>query len=651
MITRRRMGNWLRLMLLGGMLGPVVDARMAEAMAVPTTVTVASSANPATATSAVTLTATIDPADATGTVAFMLDGGAIAGCETRPVAAGTATCPFNFNTVGTFALSAAYGGDATHLASTSATVSQAVTLIPTTTTVTPMSNPASASFFLILSLGVSPAGAPFTYGAYTLLVNGQPYAFFNGEGGPGQLFVSFAPGTYQVAAHFNGGGNYAPSDSVPFTLTILDTSPRSQYFAEGATGSFFQTTIGILNASANGDTAFVRFSPESGAETTLEILMGPLSRRTIDVNQVLGPVAGVSTSINSCCFDIVATRRMTWGTPVYGSTLQSGLTRRATTWYFAEGATNVFSLFYLIYNPTPSPANITLTHLLEGGQPPVVEHEAVPANSRRTFYINDIPGLAAAAFSTVITADVGILAERAMYLNTGERLWEGGTVGRGATSLDTTWSFAEGATGFFHTYLLLGNPGVSETSVTVRYQLADGTVVTKTYTVAPQSRRTIDVGGEDPLLQAATFGIAVTSTLPIVAERAMWWGLPFYEGSVSSGAPSPGTSWAIGEGVEGGPDGAATFVLVSNATAIDGTVRFTVVYDDGTHETKDYPMAANARLTARIGDDFVKSRDARFSVIVDSLTADVPITVETAQYQSTSRPLEAGDATMATRLK
>jgi len=159
------------------------------------------------------------------------------------------------------------------------------------------------------------------------------------------------------------------------------------------------------------------------------------------------------------------------------------------------------------------------------------------------------------------------------------------------------------------------------------------------------------VAGEDPQLQATTFGMALTSTLPIVAERAMWWGLPFYEGSVSSGTSSPGTSWAIGEGVEGGPDGAATFVLASNATAIDGTVRFTMVYDDGTHETKDYALPANGRLTARIGDDFVKARDARFSIIVDSLNADVPITVETAQYQSTMRPLEAGDAALATRLR
>ncbi len=119
----------------------------------------------------------------------------------------------------------------------------------------------------------------------------------------------------------------------------------------------------------------------------------------------------------------------------------------------------------------------------------------------------------------------------------------------------------------------------------------------------------------------------------------------------SSGTTTPGTKWAIGEGVEGGPDGDATFVLVANAAAIDGTVRFTVVDDDGTNETKDYALRSNARLTVRIADDFLKAHDARFSVVVESLTTDMPIIVETAQYQTTSRFLEAGDTTLATRLQ
>ena len=66
----------------------------------------------------------------------------------------------------------------------------------------------------------------------------------------------------------------------------------------------------------------------------------------------------------------------------------------------------------------------------------------------------------------------------------------------------------------------------------------------------------------------------------------MWWGEPFVEGSVAIGSTATGTTWAIGEGGEGGTLAENTFVLVANGSANAGTVRFTVVYDDGTNEQR-----------------------------------------------------------------
>ena len=252
--------------------------------------------------------------------------------------------------------------------------------------------------------------------------------------------------------------------------------------------------------------------------------------------------------------------------------------------YLAEGATGPFSLFYLIDNlGFGGPANVTLTHFLEGGGSPVVQNVVVPANTRVSLPVNDVPGLQSAAFSTMITADRGIVAERAMDPSSPTRVWDAGTAGRGTVFLSRTWHFAEGATGFFHTYLLIGNPGSVEASATVRYLLDDGSVVTRTHQIAAASITTIDVNLEAPRLASATFGMTVVSTVPIVAERSMWWGSPsWYGGSVALGATSPGFKWGIGEGVEGGPTNDATFVQVANAAATPGTVRFTVVYDDAT---------------------------------------------------------------------
>ena len=76
-----------------------------------------------------------------------------------------------------------------------------------------------------------------------------------------------------------------------------------------------------------------------------------------------------------------------------------------------------------------------------------------------------------------------------------------------------------------------------------------------------------------------------------------------------------------------------------------------MVYDDGTNESKDYNLLGNARLTVRIGEDFAKAMESKFSVLVESLTAGVPIAVEVARYQSAGTILGAGGAAPATRIQ
>jgi hypothetical protein len=145
--------------------------------------------------------------------------------------------------------------------------------------------------------------------------------------------------------------------------------------------------------------------------------------------------------------------------------------------------------------------------------------------------------------------------------------------------------------------------------------------------------------------------MSVSSTKPIVSERAMWWGDPWTDGSASLGSTETGTVWAIGGGTEGGVDAASTYVLIANSSATAGTIRLTVVNDDGTRQQKDYTLLANARLTVHIADDFAQARNARFSVVVESLNPTVPITVETAQYQSAAGLFNAGGAALATKVR
>jgi hypothetical protein len=524
-------------------------------------------------------------------------------------------------------------------------------LAVTTTTLTASPAQVPVGENVTFTATVTPADAN---GTVTFFVNGNPAGTVNVVGGQATFTTNtLTSGNYQVTATYNAGANSGGSSTpMPFALVV---GQFKQHFAEGSTG-FFQTDIGVLNTSAT-KTANVTLSlfPEGAASFTQTFTLAPMARRTLDINAILaaqGLSAAVSTLIEADQ-PIAATRQMTYGTPVYGATLESGVPQTALTWYFAEGATSVYSLYFLIENPNSAPTDVTFTHLVEGSSTPVVRNVSVAGQARQTFNVNEVPGLAEAALSTVVTSTLPIVAERAMYITSAStRLFEAGTASAGATALGTNWSFAEGATGFFYTYLLLGNPQAVPADVTVVYQLPDGTTIPKTYTVQPQSRRTVDVRGEDPLLASASFSMTVTSTQPIVCERAMWWYLPFREGSAVIGATSTGAAWGIGEGMEAGITDESTFVLVSNGSSSAGTVRFTVVYDDGTaSQQKEYPMAPTSRLTVRIGADFPTSVGKRFSVLVESLTPAAPITVEYARYQSASGFLESGGAALATRVR
>jgi hypothetical protein len=616
----------------------------------PTTVTLTSTNNPETAGHIVQLIAHVTPATATGTVTF--NTGVMGSCGgPQLIGGGIAVCNAVAQAGGVFDVSATYNGDDNHASSQSATNQQTVTpgTTPSTTTVTFGPNPAQALEPLILIAHVSPVAAK---GFMTFTIDGNAVGRVPVVNGTAFINTTLnSLGSKPLTASYGGDATYNASTASTSIMVGIDTDATQQFFAEGATGDFFHTDLGIVNVHGFPATVQVTAYPESGAPISLPLFtMNPLTRRTIDLNATFGNQTGVSVLVASSG-PVAATRTMTWGHPVYGSTLESGSPRRAMSWQFAEGATNVFSLFYLVENPNDTATTVTLTHLLEGGAAPVVQTDTVPAFTRRTYYINDVPGLRFAALSTVITADLPIVAERAMYLNTTSRLWEGGTASLGATALSTTWAFAEGATGsFFHTYLLLGNPNPGDTTVTVTY-LTSGSTVVKSYLVSGESRRTIDVNFDDPALAATTVSMSVVSTLPIVAERAMWWGDPWTDGSASLGTTRSGTVWAIGEGAEGGANADSTFVLIAYDNFPDTTIDMTVIYDDGTTETKTYQVATHTRRTIRVADDFPNAVGRRFSVLLNDTLGDA-FTAEVARYQSLSGVFgDGGGAALATRIR
>jgi hypothetical protein len=237
-------------------------------------------------------------------------------------------------------------------------------------------------------------------------------------------------------------------------------------------------------------------------------------------------------------------------------------------------------LFYLLQNPGLTAVTATITYFRPSPLPPLVRTYPLPPLSRTTIWVDDQPGLASAEVSARIEATGPILAERAMYLSRPGEPFAAATAGAGIPAPATQWFVAEGATGsFFDLYFLIGNPSMADAIVEVISLLPDGTTVTKTYDVAPQSRRTISVDGEDPRLAETSVAATITSTngVPIVAERAMWWPSPdWYEGATTAATTRTAQRWAMAGGLIGSYDDMDTYLLIANPSTTTANVTITV---------------------------------------------------------------------------
>jgi hypothetical protein len=442
-----------------------------------------------------------------------------------------------------------------------------------------------------------------------------------------------------------------------------------RYFAEGASGRFFNGTFAIFNPTTSPVAAQVReFSPDGVFRDTLISVPARVP--------VLFPFGGgfafpeFSLSVESA-EPLVVERRMTWeGWRGYGSHVGSGVDAPARTWHFAEGATIAgLQTFFLLHNPDAATATVTMRYMLSTGNLQERTH-VVPGRSRRTVWANQEGSpLDAAEFATTIDADVPIVAERAMYRDKAGEIFSAGSVASGIATPAESWFFAEGATGsFFDTYVLIANPGDAAASVTATYLRAvdphdasTAASIVRTYTVPARSRRTIWVAQEAPELREAQVSTQLVADRPIVAERTMWWPGPtaasWLESHTESGAPTGGTMWGVADLLIGEqPVWGEPFLLLATLTSTTATARVSMFCADGRQSTRDFALPVH-RTTLWLRHEF-PGLVGRCAAIVESLPTAVgtspgtgpvrvPLVVEAAVYQS---DFAAGGVTLATRL-
>ncbi len=211
---------------------------------------------------------------------------------------------------------------------------------------------------------------------------------------------------------YNGIG---PGGSCTMGSTVLNTRWE---LAEGYTGGGFDEFVLIQNPGATAGTAAVKFLKEGGEVIDRTYQLLPYSRFTIKVDDVPGcDSTSVSVQVDGGATPLMVERAMYFDQEYRdGGHCSIGAQSPSTTWYFAEGYTAAsFDSYILLENPDPVlVAHVNLA-LVPPGIGPTNYSLTVPPRSRVTVHADEIEGFEGIEFSTIVTSDVPVVAERSVY--------------------------------------------------------------------------------------------------------------------------------------------------------------------------------------------------------------------------------------------
>jgi len=388
--------------------------------------------------------------------------------------------------------------------------------------------------------------------------------------------------------------------------------------ADGFTGSGFVTFILIQNLSTSTASVDVDYLLDSGSIISKSHTVPANSRYTIEVHDPgeLGVDQTFSTALSSDV-PVFVERAMYYAGGGHGTI---GLTAPATQWHFAEGYSgDGFTTFIAIQNANGTAATVDVTYLVQGGSPINKQH-VVPANSRYTIAAHDPAEVGVdQAFSTTLSSDIPINAERTMYFGSG------GHSTIGVTAPSTDWYLAEGFTGDgTGTFILIQNPNGSVATVDVTYQIQGSSPISKQHVVPANSRYTIVTQDPGEVGVDEAFSTAISSDVPVIVERAMYFGSG---GHNTVGLTGSATDWYLAEGYTG--SGFSTYILLQNPNGSAATVDVSYQVQGGSPINKQHVVAANSRYTIVTADAGEVGVDKAFST---SLNSDLPIIVERAMY-------------------
>ncbi|MHB8895724.1 MAG: DUF5719 family protein, partial [Candidatus Geothermincolia bacterium] len=410
------------------------------------------------------------------------------------------------------------------------------------------------------------------------------------------------------------------------TVAFAYDASADFYLAEGSTAWGFSTYLTIENPNAQQLTALIEYLLSDGTIKEQRVGLPPLSQVTVNPADTVGE-ADFSTHVT--CLEnktIAVDRTMGWTGPGAVSPeahSSVGVVSPGTSWYLPEGSSAFgFETWTLIENPNDLDTNVMVTYMTEEDGPKPFER-VVPAHSRATYSM--FADIGAQNASIEVGSSLPVVAERSMYRD--NRREGSNSIGTEAPS--TSFYLAEGSTAWgFDTYVLVQNPNETAANVTLTCMTNSGPKALEPFTIPPQSRETVRMSGPIPGMD---FSTVVTADVPVVAERAMYWGSGTGLGEAchdSIGLDEPHAFFYLPDGQTS--DGRETFTLVANPndTAVDVMVSY--LYADGTGAS--YFVAsipAKSRATFNMGD---KLPSGRAAIAVTCQTLGKTILAERSMY-------------------
>ncbi len=268
----------------------------------------------------------------------------------------------------------------------------------------------------------------------------------------------------------------------------------------------------------------------------------------------------------------------------------------------------------LVQNPNAAPTSVQVTFMKPGGSTQQYDY-SMTGNSRMTVLVNSL--VTSSDVSTHVHADLPVVAERSMYW--GSRT--GGHVAVGANSTARDWYLAEGTTAWgFEEYVLVQNPNAAAASVRATFMKPGGSNQEYDFTMAGYSRLTLAVNDLVPSSDVSTH---IHADLPVVAERAMYWG-GRDGGHATLGVTEGCATWLLAEGTTAW--GFEEYVLVQNPNAAAASLIFTFMKPGGSRVRAAYSVGPYSRFTLNVA-EVVPGSDVSTYV-----QADQAVIAERAMY-------------------